>query len=428
MRILVTGAYGFIGAAIAARLAESGHAIRAAGRDVRDGRRRFPAWDWVEGDFAGEPDWAAHLKGVDAVINCVGVLQDGGGDSTQAAHVDGARRLFAACERVGVRRVIHLSAIGAEAEAGSAYARTKHAGEALLTACDLDWTILRPSLVIARNVYGGTALMRGLAGVPFVTPVIETRARFRPIHIDDLSAIVIALLEPSAPVRTIIDCAGPEAASLEGFVAAQRAWLGFGPAPVWRAPRWLAGLAFAIGDGLGKIGVRTPLRSTARAQMDYNVEGDPHEVPRQLGVHPRPYSAALAAEPAGVQDRWHARLYFAKPIAECLLAAFWIVTGIVCLTVGRDEAIALAQQARLGALAPWAADIGGAFDIAVGAAYIISPRKKMVLALMAAVTLFYAAALGFLLPHLLADPLGRLAKLIPFLALLGLLAATDDRR
>lgn len=428
MRILVTGAYGFIGSAIAARLASHGVAVRAAGRDVGFGRRRFPDWDWVGADFAAQPDWAALLGGVDAVINCVGVLQDGGADSTSAAHVDGADRLFAACERAGVRRVIHISAIGADPAAGTDYARTKHAGDALLVQRDLDWTILRPSLVIARAAYGGTALLRGLAGIPFVTPLIDSPGVFQPIHIDDLCAIVLALLKPGAPVRTIIECAGPERATLGDLLAVQRRWLGFGETRLWRAPRALADAAFALGDAVGVLGVRTPLRSTSRRQMAFNVAGDPDDAPRQLGVSPRAYSAALAADPAGAPERWHARLYFAKALAEFLLAGFWIVTGIVCLTAGRAEAIALARQAGLGDLSRWAADLGGAFDIAMGVWYLLTPHKRAALGVMAAVTFGYVAVLSLALPHLWADPLGRLVKLIPFFALLALLAAMSDRR
>lgn len=429
MRILIAGAAGFIGSHIAARLAGEGHEIVAGARDLAWARVRFPRYRWVEADFRKRVNWADHLAGVDAVINCVGVLQDGGADSTRAAHVDGARALFDACEAAGVRRVIQISAVGAEAAAGTAYARTKEEGDQSLMARDLDWVIVKPSLVVARGVYGGTALVRGLAGLPFVTPLLATSGQFRPIHMRDLCEAVSRLLRLNAPRRVVIDAAGPLAQSLPELIAAHRAWLGFGSARQWTAPHLLTDIAFTVGDMLGAIGVRTSLRSTSRAQMAHDVGGDPDSLKRELSLDVRAGMAALADEPASVQDRWHARLYFVKPAARLALATFWILTGIVCLTSGRAEAMALARAAGLGGLDALAADGGGLFDIAIGAAFLVLARwRRPLLAIMAAVTLAYICVLTITLPHLWSDPLGRLMKLIPFFALLAFVAAVENER
>ncbi|WP_417488241.1 NAD(P)H-binding protein, partial [Maricaulis sp.] len=187
MRVLIAGASGFIGSHIAAHLGAAGHPVRAAARGVEAARRRAPNFAWVGCDFRCDTvdDWLPRLTDIDVVINCVGVLQDGLGDSSRKAHVDGAAALFKACEQAGVRRVLHISAVGVDEAAGSDYARDKLAGEAALRACNLDWLILRPSLVVARNVYGGTALVRSLCGIPFVTPVVGGEQMFRPIGMDD---------------------------------------------------------------------------------------------------------------------------------------------------------------------------------------------------------------------------------------------------
>ncbi|MGE0047099.1 MAG: SDR family oxidoreductase [Hyphomonadaceae bacterium] len=429
MRILIAGASGFIGSHVAAHLAARGHEIVGAARDARWAAGRYHGVRWVEADFRKKNDWAAHLEGVSAVINCVGVLQDGGADSTQAAHVDGARALFDACERVGVRRVIQISAVGADPGAGTAYARSKHKGDADLMARDLDWAVLKPSLVVARNVYGGTALVRGLAGIPFATPVIASPGMFRPIHLRDACSAIERLLSPDAPTRVVIDLAGPVEQTLPEVIAAHRAWLGFGRARIWTVPKPLADLAFALGDLLGVFGVRTSLKSTSRAQMAHDVGGDPNLLTTNLGMNVRGGMEELAAEPAGVQDRWHARLYFVKPAARLLLAAFWMFTGIVCLTTGRDEAMALACEAGLGRFDALAADLGGLFDIAIGAAFLfLAKRRRAILALMALVSIGYLAVLSVTLPWLWADPLGRLMKLLPFFALLAFVAAVEDER
>ena len=115
MRVLVTGAYGLIGAACLARLDAAGHEVVAAGRNIGGARRRAPYAQWVAADFntlATAEAWLPLLHGVDAVVNCVGVLQDGLRDDVRRVQLDGTTALFDGCVRAGVRRVAHISAIG----------------------------------------------------------------------------------------------------------------------------------------------------------------------------------------------------------------------------------------------------------------------------------------------------------------------------
>ncbi len=168
MRVLVTGAYGLIGSAVLARLHRDGHELVGAGRSLAEARRRFPYARWIEADFArltAADAWRPLLSGIDAVVNCVGVLQDGARDDMQAVQVAGTGALFDACVQAGVRRVIHVSAIGASGEGPTKFSRTKAQADAHLASLDLDWVILRPGLVLGPAAYGGSAMLRGLAGV-----------------------------------------------------------------------------------------------------------------------------------------------------------------------------------------------------------------------------------------------------------------------
>src|SRR3954470_4348712 len=100
MRVLVTGAYGLIGSACLARLRRDGHELLALGRALNVARRRFPYAQWIAGDFAElttADAWQAKLTGVEAVVNCVGVLQDGARDDTAQVHVAATCALFDAC-------------------------------------------------------------------------------------------------------------------------------------------------------------------------------------------------------------------------------------------------------------------------------------------------------------------------------------------
>ena len=108
MRVLVTGAYGLIGAAILARLHREGHELLGAGRAIGEARQRFPYAQWIEADFARLTTadmWRPLLDGIEAVVNCVGVLQDSLRDDVARIQIDGTVALFDACVRAGIRRV-----------------------------------------------------------------------------------------------------------------------------------------------------------------------------------------------------------------------------------------------------------------------------------------------------------------------------------
>src|SRR5687767_4466392 len=111
MRILITGASGFIGSALSARLAADGHDIVAVSRSApAPGVARHVAMDISRA--ISPADWLAPLEGVEAVVNCAGTLQDRAGESTAGVHVHGIDAMFAACEQLGIRRVVHFSAVG----------------------------------------------------------------------------------------------------------------------------------------------------------------------------------------------------------------------------------------------------------------------------------------------------------------------------
>ena len=162
VRILIVGANGLVGSAAAARLAAAGHQILAAGR--RSSEPGLLNAQWIQIDVARATDpqkWIPLLRGVDAVLNCAGTLQDGPSDSTAGVHTAGVSALVHACEATGVRRFVHLSAIGVDRETPTAFSQSKLAGDKTLMTSGLDWVILRPSVIIGRPAYGGSALIRG---------------------------------------------------------------------------------------------------------------------------------------------------------------------------------------------------------------------------------------------------------------------------
>src|SRR5215213_7832140 len=251
MRILVIGGTGLIGSAIHARLSAEGHECVLVSRHPTGA----PDARHVALDIAGATDvsaWKPVVAGIDAVINAAGALQ---GQDMQGVHVAGSAALYAACESEGVRRVILFSAIGTNRAAPSDFSRTKQEGEAALTARDLDWVVLRPSVVVGRAAYGGSALLRGLASLP-VLPDMPGTAPIQPVHLDDVVETIVRLLQPGAPSRITLDLAGPERMSFTEAVQLFRRWLRWRPACTVTVPRLVAGLLYRLGDAANALGWR----------------------------------------------------------------------------------------------------------------------------------------------------------------------------
>jgi uncharacterized protein YbjT (DUF2867 family) len=428
MRILVTGAYGFIGSAVTARLVAAQHEVVGLGRNPARAAARLPAVRWISLDIAKAKrteDWLPHIAGMDAVVSCAGVLQDGAGDDVRAVHVDGTLALFEACKRTGVRRVVHISAIGVETD--TPFAKTKREADEALMKSGLDWIVLRPSIVVGRNVYGGTALIRALASLPLL-PLGPRDPILQPVQVGELAEAVAYFLRPEAPVRNLLEVAGPERIALSEMIAQYRRWLGYRPAKVIRVPASLETLPFRLGDFAGLLGWRPPLRTTALRQLQRDVVGDHKGWTSVTGIQATALAEALARDPASVQERWFAKLFLMKPLLIGGLVLFWVVTGLVTLGPARDAGILLLLQAGLGTYAVPAAIGGAMLDVIIGIGIAI--RKTVRHALYAAITvsLGYLLLGGVLLPALWADPLGPLVKIVPvLLASFATLAILDDR-
>ena len=295
---MVTGATGLIGSALTARLISAGHIVFGVARTVKEAARRFPAAQWKTCDIARMTQsglWVPYLEGVDAVVNCAGVLQDGPGDSTRGIHVDGIAALFAACERTGVRRVVHFSAIGVDRETPTKFSRTKLEGDRRLMVSDLDWIILRPSVVVGRPAYGGSALFRGLASLP-ILPVMPNTELLQVVQLEDVAETVLFFLSAGAPARLTLDLAGPERLPFTEVVRKYRCWLGWGEPRLVRLPAWVGKCPLSSRRRRGTLGL------ASAAAIDCPSRGRPGSCRRSARVvAPNRHHTAIAF--SGARER-----------------------------------------------------------------------------------------------------------------------------
>lgn len=235
MKILLTGANGFIGRNIATALAAAGHQVISASR--RNGinycRMLSPA------------DWLPHLQGIDALINCVGIIGERGSQQFSSLHTEAPSAMFLACVRAGIRRVVQISALGADETAFSAYHLSKRAADDCLRSLDLDWFVLRPSLIYGRGGKSASLFMR-LARLPLIPVIGDGHQALQPVHISDVVATVMHSLTSSEPRQTL-DIVGTETITFAEWLQTMRKAQGLPCAKLFRFPYPLAMALTKIG-------------------------------------------------------------------------------------------------------------------------------------------------------------------------------------
>ncbi|MDX1481429.1 MAG: SDR family oxidoreductase [Woeseiaceae bacterium] len=424
MRVLVLGGYGFIGLEIARQLIAAGHDVVCVGRSGRVGRRLLRAATWIEADLTrtGTPEfWREHLQSTDVVVNAAGALQSGLEDDVEAIHDTAVADLSSACEKAGVRRFIQISAVGAAADANTAFMRSKARGEDRLRRSTLDWIILRPGLVIGANARGGTALLRAIAGTPIVLPVVFGDRLVQTVALSDLVAVLCDAVEGRIPPRTALDIVEDRPHSLRSVLVTLREWLGMAPPRmVIELPEWLVLVAARVADGLGHLGWRSPLRTTTMQVLSGNVVGDAGAFRALGGRKLMGLDQTLASLPATAQERWFARLYLLLPVAVAVLSAFWLLSGLIALA---DLEAAAAQSGLATSAARFVVAGAAVVDLCLGAMILYRRWAGAAAWCMVVVGIVYLVAGSVTRPDLWADPLGPLVKILPA-TMLALVAAS----
>lgn len=427
MKILILGGNGFIGSAVLRRLSDLGHDVTGLGRNLEAAERRFAGVRFVRADLAKmqtPADWADLVSSNEVVVNCAGALQDGLSDDLAAVQERAMLALYAAAKDTGSRLIVQVSAHtdgGAEA---LPFLATKRHADAALKSCGVDHVILRPALVVGRNAHGGTALLRALASFPFAIPAIHSQSLVATVALDDVVEAVVRAVDGRLVPGSDIELACPEHLTLDTVLLKHRNWLGLSPAPVLEMPVWLATPVTALADAAGRLGWRSPMRSTAMAVMAGGVLSDAASPP-PFGL--RSLDRTLAENPSGVQDLWFARLYLIKAPLLLTLSLFWLLSGLIPLLRPGEAASHFLPLVPVG-LAHALLHLTCALDVGLGLAVLWRPLVRKALVGMLVVTFGYLATATAIEPGLWLDPLGPLVKVIPSVLLSLVALATLEER
>jgi len=252
-RIALLGGTGFVGTALAARLAADGHGLRLLTRDPRraDHLRVLPGARVLRADVHDEAALRRAFEGCDTVVNLVGILNERGfsGRGFTQAHAELARKTVAAAVAAGATRLLHMSALGAAEDGPSFYLRSKGVAERHVRAAPptLAWTILRPSVIFG----AGDSFLNRFAGLLRLShgfiPLARADARFAPVWVGDVAEAFARALGDRGTVGKSYDLCGPEVFTLGALVRLAGGFSGT-RAHVLPLPDWAARLQARVMD------------------------------------------------------------------------------------------------------------------------------------------------------------------------------------
>ncbi len=212
-RVFVTGATGFVGHALLQRLCASGHMVRCL---VRRGSETAlhgqGAIERIEGDILTRRGLEEGMAGCDAVIHLVGIIREqrGAGVTFERVHVEGTSQVLQAATAVGIRRYLHMSALGTRPRATSSYHRTKWTAEEAVRNSGLEWTIFRPSIIYGHGDGFVTMLASMVRRMPAGPVIGRGRQRLQPIPVDQVAAGFADALELPTTIKQTYEIGGPE--------------------------------------------------------------------------------------------------------------------------------------------------------------------------------------------------------------------------
>ncbi len=253
MKVLVTGATGYVGHSVTEALVQAGHGVVGLSRDGKKSKAASganlsldPNVDYRAGDVASGAGLKEAMQGVEAVIHLVGIIAEKGAQTFEKVHVGGTRNVLEAAKAAGVKRYLQMSALGAGPQANSGYSSSKYAAEQLVQASGLDYTIFRPSLVFGKgDDFFGRVLKNLVSSGPIVPQIGDGMFLFRPIWVGDVAAAFAQALTNPVTIGKTFDLVGPKEYTYKQLVSMEMDVLGF-KKPAVAVPIFLMDIAVPL--------------------------------------------------------------------------------------------------------------------------------------------------------------------------------------
>jgi NADH dehydrogenase len=281
VKILVTGGTGFVGTHLVNALCRRGHSVAVLARHPDGARNRFnrPV-ERVRGDVLNVPSLVAALRERDAVIHLVGIIHEQGAQTFDRMHRLAPENVVQAASEAGVRRLLHMSAMGASDDAPSEYARTKAAGERAVVESGLDWTIFRPSIVFGPGDGFVSLLAPIVRKNPLFIPVIgRGETRFQPVSVYDVARVFGDALEKPETVGKTFEIGGPDVLTLNEIYREIATVVGKRRKPLLHLPLWWGRLLARMFESLARRGwiAHPPLTRDQLKSLSQDNVGDVSE-------------------------------------------------------------------------------------------------------------------------------------------------------
>lgn len=425
MNVLITGASGFIGQHLLRACLDHEHTVTACARNGAQLQQKYPAIKLIHCDFAKDRNidtWLPRLTNIDVVINTVGIFQQRGSNTFDALHTKTPRALFKACELKSVRKVIQISALGADDTAFSQYHLSKKAADEYLSSLDLDWTILMPSIAYGPGA-GSLRLFKAMAALP-VTPLVGNgRQQIQPVFIDDLTKAVLLLIKNPSINRQRIDVVGPEPVTLRQLFTLLKCWFGFKRARFLKIPLGLSLLVACIAEYF----VPSPVNADALKMLQHGNTGNVQQFVNAFGYRPTSMKQVLRQQPPLTGDYLDARLYFLLPLFKFSLALLWITTGLISdFGFPVESSNSMLNQVGIPEfLAPIFLYGAAGLDIGLGVALLFSNHLRLVVILQITIMLTYTIFITIGIPEFWLHPFVPVSKNIPLIIATLLLLAEE---
>jgi NADH dehydrogenase len=300
-RVLVTGATGFVGRSILSRLRQEGFAVRALVR--QNSLRPLGPAERLEaaiGDVSDAGAVANAARGCVAAVHLVGILRQRQPDATyEAVHIRGTENVVAACRSAGIRRLLHMSALGTGRGSTTGYFRSKDAAEEIVRPSGLDWTIFRPAVIHGPRGEFMIQMSR-LVARPGPVPLVGRGLQIiQPVWVEDVARYFVAALGLDAAVGRTFEVAGPDILTLRDFYhILSRVLLG-APKTLVPVPAFLvrAGAAAAA-----KTLVNPPVTPDELQMLDESRPCDTRPLIETFRFGPAPFEPTLAAYAAELRQ------------------------------------------------------------------------------------------------------------------------------